>query len=153
HVQPANIRIKLEDGWRASAPAGAIPLSIWVQYRGKKTRLEKTPPEIPFLFSPEEEDLLYCAEDIIGIPVKGPAVLPVDDFIDLLDQTPPGVLFDGETNKPVSLVGDPVTPMLSTEMDERTGELLLRFHLDLVAKKDEVAMVLLPGRQSAWIFR
>ncbi len=153
HVQPANIRIKLEDGWRASAPAGAIPLSIWVQYRGKKTRLEKTPPEIPFLFSPEEEDLLYCAEDIIGIPVKGPAVLPVDDFIDLLDQTPPGVLFDGETNKPVSLVGDPVTPMLSTEMDEKTGELLLRFHLDLVAKKDEVAMVLLPGRQSAWIFR
>ena len=152
HTQPATLRVKLETGWRASAPAGVIPLSVWLHYRDKKIRIEKAPPEIPFLFSPEQEALLYCLEDVIGVPIKGPAAVPVEDFIECLEQTPPEVLYDGESNHYVTMDASPVTPMLSSALDDKTGEMILR--LDLGLKKSAAAkdIVMLAGRQSAWIF-
>lgn len=150
HGQPASLRVKLETGWRAAAPAGVIPVSIWIHYRDKKVRIEKAPVEIPFVFDPEQEELLYVLEDIIGIPIKSASPVTVDDFIDLLDQAPAGVLYDGETNRFITLSQSTLTPVLATRMDEQTGEMILSLQLDLKegASQD---LLLLPGRQSAWL--
>lgn len=151
HTQPATLRVKMETGWRSSAPAGIIPLSVWIHYRDKKVRIEKAPAEIPFLFSSAQEELLYCLEDILGVPIKGPATVPVEDFIDLLEATPPDVLHDGESGLPVTLGKDPLAPVLTTAMDKRSGEMIVNFDLDLPKQQKNVAPVLLAGRQSAWI--
>jgi len=151
HSQPAVLRLKLETGWAAAAAAGAVPVSVWVHYRDKKVRIEKAPPEIPFSFTAEQENLLYVVEDILGVPVKGPSLMRIEDFIDLLSHTPDEVLYDGETNVFVKLSHDKVTPVLTTAMDKSTGELLLTLDLGITAKT-KTAPVVLPGKKSAWIF-
>jgi len=151
HTQPATLRVKLEPGWQVSAPAGVIPISVWLNYRDKKVRLDKVPSEIPFLFTQEHELLLYIIEDIIGVPIKGQSVVTVDDFIDLLEQTPANVLFDGDSQTLVTLEKSPVVPMLNTSMDKRTGDLVLALDMDWPEKKKQERVVL-PGQQSAWIY-
>ncbi|HMO05801.1 MAG TPA: DEAD/DEAH box helicase [Kiritimatiellia bacterium] len=150
HVQPAQLRIKLETGWRASAPAGVLPISVWVHYRDKKTRIDKAPVEVPFAFAPEQEEVLYCIEDIVGLPMKGQAAVTVDDFIELLDLTPADVLYDGETNGYLAFDASPVVPMLSTSLDEDSGDLLLTLDMDW-PKSGKKERSILPGNNAAYI--
>ncbi|HMO97895.1 MAG TPA: DEAD/DEAH box helicase [Kiritimatiellia bacterium] len=152
HAQTASLRIKLESGWRASAPAGVVPLSAWIHYRDKKTRIEKAPVEVPFCFPPDHEHLLYCLEDMMGVPIKGPAPLPVDDFIELLEHVPENVLYDGDSQSYVVMKADPITPLLTTGMDDQTGDLILTLELEGKAEGAGES-VILAGRQSAWIYR
>jgi IS1 family transposase len=150
HVQPASLRIKLEQGWKTSAPAGILPVSIWVHYRDKKVRIDKAPAEVPFSFSNEHDELLYCLEDIIGVPMKGQAAMTVDDFIEMLDLTPPDVLFDAETNTALSFDESPVVPLLSTSMDKDTGDLVLTLDMDW-PKTQKKERSVLPGQHAAYI--
>jgi len=151
HSQPASLRIKLESGWSTSAPAGVIPVSVWIYYRDKKIRIDKAPVEIPFSFSDSHEQLLYCIEDILGIPMKGQSVIPVDEFIELLDLTPPDTLYDADSQTVVKMENSPVVPMLSTTMDKNSGDLILQLDMDWPTGKKS-SRIILPGQQSAWVY-
>lgn len=151
HAQPAKLRIKLESGWLATAPVGVLPVSVWVHYRDKKVRIDKAPVETPFTFVPTHEELLYCLEDIAGVPLKGQTTVRVEDFIELLEQTPPETLFDADSQSQVRLDNSPVVPMLLTTMDKDTGDLILELQVEWPSGKKDVR-VILPGNNSAWVY-
>jgi len=148
---PAKLRLKLEPGWQVSAPAGVIPVSIWLHFKDKKVRLDKVSTDMMFSFSKEHEELLYSLEDVIGVPMKGQAAISVDDFIDLLEHIPPEVLYDGESSTYIKLEPSAVVPVLSTAMDKETGDLVLTLDMDW-PKKNKEQRVVLPGLKSAWIY-
>lgn len=149
---PAKLRLKLEPGWRLSAPAGAVPVSIWVHYKDKKTRLDKTSTDVMFVFPADHEELLYSLEDMIGVPAKGQAAILVDDFIELLDQLPGDTLYDGESGAAVKLDSAGEVPILTTAMDKESGALVLGIEIDRGARGKD-SSVILPGQKAAWIYR
>ena len=73
----------------------------------------------------------------------------MDDFIELLDQTPEQVLYDGETNSYVTLDTDEIVPLLTTSMAKSTGELVLSMDVEWPDKGERI---ILAGHKTAWIY-
>jgi len=148
---PAALRIKLENGWRESCPAGIMPLSVWLHVRDKHVRIDKASTDLLYGFSEDHHEMLYTLEDVIGVPLKGQAAITVDDFIDMLEHIPANQLVDGETNKVVKLEKSEVVPMLMTDLVKDTGELKLTLDLDWPGVPVS-ERVMLPGQRAAWIY-
>ena len=146
---PAKLRIRLEPDWKESAGKGSLSISLWLHYKGKKVRVDRAPTEILFSFSKDHEQLLYMLEDMAGFPMDKRADVTVDDFIELLDQIPKKVLYDGDAESYVTLDTDEIVPLLSTSMNKSTGELVLKMDVDWPEKGERV---ILAGHQSAWIY-
>lgn len=149
HGQAASISIRLEQDWLSSAMKGMVPVSVWIHHKGRKVRIDKASVEIPYVFNEAEESLLYHLEDLVGVPPSSPATIAVDDFMELLEDMPAGVLADATAKKAITIDHSEIIPVLSTDIDSDTGDLLLSVETGW-SKAGEGRPVILVGKKGAW---
>lgn len=147
---PAVLRLTLKQSWREPALDGQIPLRCAAEYKGRRVPLNEVPKDIPFAFSPRDENLLFVLEDISEGPAKGKLDVSAADFINILRLCRKKPIYEGGREGSLRVV-DGVTPtFIRMELDNESGELVLSIHTKLDETNETPLYI--AGGKTGWVF-
>lgn len=150
-AMPAALRLTLGRYWQAGYNAGRIPLACGIECEGRCADPEVVSRKLPFVFSPQDESLLFVLEDIAEGPLKGRLEIGPRDFISLLQI---------HAGKPLAIEGQAGPALVNTvalvsilklDMDGRSGELNLAVHNELPVSNAAEPFYVISGK-TGWIF-
>ena len=148
----ALLRLELKKDWHERRAAGRIPVRVQVDYAGRRTPIDKTPRDIPFAFSEQDEALLYVLEDISEGPPLGDLELATVDFQNVLELHTGKPLHVEGVAEPITINGAKMTSHLRLDLDRENGELILMVHTELPFMKALEFPEYLIGTKTGWAY-
>lgn len=128
---PAKLRLSLRRAWPEEAVSDKLHLIPAFEVNGRQQRPDQLHASLVMRLEPAEEKLLLLLEDIAGTPL--PPVFPLTraDFAQVLSWRSPGNIHVLDWPAPIRLHDGEILPMLTVDLCEKSGELLLHLQLDL----------------------
>ena len=127
---PATIRLGLGPDWMEGCRQEKIPLFCRIEYGDESRRIDEVPKNLPLIFSAQDESLLFVLEDICDGPARGTLELSPNDFVNIL-RLRAGRQIENDNDEPVTVNKTAVVTHIRMDLDDKTGELLLRAHTEL----------------------
>jgi superfamily II DNA or RNA helicase len=123
---PAKLRIILKQSWRESLPENRVPIRCAVEVAGQLIPLNEVPKKAPMALSASDDNLLYVLEDISEGPAKAKLVASKSDFINLLELSIGGVIYESGVEGELLVTDELVESSILMTLDEVSGELVLQ---------------------------
>ena len=121
----ASLIVGLEPDWLAASRSGRTPIWCDIIFNGQRRPIDQAPRDLPFAFSPSDENLLFVIEDIAGGPCPARLEVGPRDFANLLRLHEGRALAMRNGTPPAPVRSEKVALRLKAVFDEGTGELVL----------------------------
>ncbi len=145
------LRLVLPGHWRDAAPAGQVPVRVFLDYRGSQRPIGGVPRDVVLGLTPQDEAVLFVLEEIAGGAVPNELSVAVADFINLLSLHQGRSLAE-EGGRELEVNASRVSTVLRVDLDHENGELLLVAHTELPFLRGAEFPTYLVAGKSGWVF-
>lgn len=148
----AALRLTLSSDWRAGVGRDTLNLRCELVADHTTVGLGEADRRTAWSLDASDDSLLYVLEDICEGPARTDIEMSVRDFLSVLKLRAGKTLELEGGGEPAHVNDIVMSPLLTMEMDTRTGELILAVHTELpFMDPDHFPVYLIAGRQG-WVF-
>ncbi len=125
------LHLSLRRNWSEELLKGEIHLIPSFELEGRVRRPDQLHPGQVLKLTESDQRILVLLEEINGNPLDPVFPVSIDDFAQILDFRSPDSIKILEWPSPLQLHSESVLPMLTVDLDRKSGELLVTLKLDL----------------------
>jgi superfamily II DNA or RNA helicase len=125
------LQLSLRRNWTGELLKGQIHLIPGFELEGRVRRPDQLHPGQVLKLSESDQRMLALLEEINGNPLDPVFPVSVDDFAQIMDFRSPKPLRVLESPGPLQLHSESVLPLLTVDLDRKSGELLVTLKMDL----------------------
>ncbi len=126
----ASLRISLDENWQDQFMHNAVNVTCTAIVNEKSCPLDQLAKDVSFIFSKQDESLLYVIDDISQGPAKARITANKTDFLNIINLCH-GKTIEWQSNQPITANEAKMKTLLNLDLDRETGELILIAHTEL----------------------